>query len=294
MNKIGLQWKAYWELARPADYVKNVFVVAPLFFAGGFFEVEKLWQGLVALFVFCLLASGSYAVNDVVDAQSDRQHPSKKRRPVASGRLQPGAALMAACLWVCLGLFLSTVISVKFLFIGLAYLLLQLLYSLLIKHWPICDVIAISVGFILRVIGGGIAVEVSVSIWLIICTGLLTLFLGIGKRRCELTVLKNPMTHRRVFSFYTPRILDRSLVVVGFITFGSYVLYLFFSETGARSYPMGLLFTLPLVAAGFYRLAIIFFHNCDVRGIVEILIEDTIIKLILAAWVCVFIAILYL
>jgi 4-hydroxybenzoate polyprenyltransferase len=294
MNKKGLQWKVYWELARPADYLKNFFVLAPLFFAGDFFNAEKLQQGMLAFLVFCLLASGSYAINDVLDAESDRRHLLKKRRPVASGRLKPDVAITAACLWVGLGFVFSAVISLNFLMIGVTYLVLQLFYSFILKHWPICDVVAISSGFILRVIAGGLAVEVYVSIWLIICTGLLTLFLGIGKRRCELTALKDPIAHRRVFKYYTPGMLNRCLIVTGVLTLGSYVSYLFSSETVTKSYHAGLLLTLPLVAVGFYHIFMIFRQNSHLRGIVEILTQDTIIKLILTSWVCIFFIVLYL
>ncbi|MEE4242553.1 MAG: UbiA prenyltransferase family protein [Desulfopila sp.] len=293
MNK-SYQWKLYWELARPADYIKNLFVLAPLFFAGEVLIIEKLRLGGVAIIVFCLLSSSCYAINDVLDAQSDRNHPLKKTRPVASGRLKPGFALTAACVWAGIGFAFSLSISLQFLLIGVSYFLLQLLYSFFLKHWPICDVASISMGFILRVIAGGCAVELFVSTWLIGCTGLLTLFLGIGKRLCELTILENPMAHRRVFRYYTPYILEKSLGIIGFLTLASYVSYLIFSENGAMGYHLGLFSTLPLVAAGFYRIFTIFRYDCHGEGIVEIVVRDTFIQRILTAWVCIFFVILYI
>jgi len=293
MNKKGFHWKTYWELARPAEYVKNLFVLAPLFFAGDFFDVEKRILAVAALFVFCLLASGGYAINDVLDAELDRRHPAKQRRPVASSRIEPGFALAAACLWMGVGIGISAVISQSFLLAGGTYLFLQLLYSVLLKHLPLCDVLAISAGFILRLIAGGLAVQVYVSTWLIICTGLLTLFLAIGKRRCELTVLKNPITHRKVFQYYSPKMLDNSLIVIGILTMGSYVAYLCFSGLGVKSFNTELILTIPLVAAGLYRFFTIFRHDCHYRGIVEILFQDTIIKIILVTWVGMYFAVLY-
>lgn len=282
------------DLARPADYVKNCFVLAPLFFAGDFWHAEKLEPAMVAFCVFCLLVSGCYAINDVLDAQADRRHPLKKGRPVASGRIGPGLALTAACLWIGIGIAISAAISLDFMMVGGAYLVLQLFYSLIFKHWPICDVLAISLGFILRVIAGGLAVQVYVSTWLIVCTGLLTIFLAIGKRRCEFTVLKIPTEHRKVFQFYSPGMMDMGLIIIGMHVLATYVAYLCFSETGPKGPPPGLLLTIPLVAVGLYRLFTIFRRNCRFRGIVEIIIQDTIIKILLAVWVCLFYTALYL
>lgn len=294
MNKKVFQWKTYWELARPADYVKNFFVLAPLFFAGDFFDAGKFIPAALALFVFCLLASGSYAINDVFDAKQDRRHPAKQGRPVASCRIGPGFALTAACIWIGVGTAISAAISQAFLLVGMAYLLLQFLYSALIKHWPLCDVLAISAGFILRLIAGGIAVQVCVSTWLIICTGLLTLFLAIGKRRCELTVVKNPIIHRKIFQYYNPKLLDKGLIVTGIFTISSYAAYICFSGTRANNLNIWLISTIPLVVAGLFRLSTIFRHDCHYRGIMEIIVKDTIIKTILAAWICIYFAVLYL
>lgn len=294
MNNKVFQWKTYWELARPDEYLKNFLVLAPLFFAGDFLVVEKLIPATVAFLVFCLLASGSYAINDVFDAKSDRHHPVKQGRPVASGRISPGFALTAACLWIGVGIAISAAVSQVFLLAGGAYLVLQLLYSVMLKHWPLCDILAISAGFILRLIAGGLAVQVYVSIWLIICTGLLTLFLAIGKRRCELTVLKNPITHRKVFQYYNHTLLDNGLILTGVLAMGSYMVCLCFSGLGVESFNSGVIFTIPLVAAGLCRFSTIFRHDCLCRGIVEIIFQDTIIKTIVAAWVCIYFAVLYL
>lgn len=294
MNKKVFRWKAYWELARPADCAKNFFVLAPLFFAGDFFDVGKLVPAVAALVVFCLLASGSYAINDVLDAGRDLRHPAKQGRPVASGRIAPGFAVTAACIWIGAGTAISAAISHAFLLAGVAYLLLQLLYSTLLKHWPLFDVLAISAGFIVRLIAGGIAVQISVSSWLIICTGLLALFLALGKRRGELTVMNNPVAHRGTFQYYSPELLDTSLIVTGISTISSYVAYIYFSGTGADNLNIRLIFTIPLVAAGLFRISTIFRHDCRYRGIMEIIVQDTLIKTILAAWGGIYFIVLYL
>ncbi|MGW8161334.1 MAG: UbiA prenyltransferase family protein [Desulfobulbales bacterium] len=293
MNKELFRVKTYWELARPADYGKNFFVLAPLFFAGDLFGVGKCMSAALAVLVFCLLASGSYAINDILDARQDRLHPAKQGRPVASGRIDPGCALAAACIWIGAGTAISAAISQAFLLACVAYLVLQLLYSLILKHWPVCDVLAISAGFIVRLIAGGIAVQVYVPSWLILCTGLLALFLAIGKRRCELTVLQHPVMHRRIFQYYSPGVLDRSLIVTGLSTLSSYVAYICFSGTGANSPKIRLIFTIPLVAAWLYRFYAIFRHDCHYRGIMEIILQDTPIKTILALWGCMYFAVLY-
>jgi 4-hydroxybenzoate polyprenyltransferase len=294
MNKTDFQWKTYWELARPADYVKNVFVLAPLFFAGDFFEGGKCLPAAVALIVFCLLASGGYALNDVLDAQQDRLHPAKQGRPVASGRLGAGSALTAAFLWITAGMAISVTVSRAFMMAGAAYLILQILYSVFMKHWPVVDVLAISAGFILRLLAGGIAVQVYVSIWLIACTSLLALFLAIGKRRCELTIMSHPVDHRRTFHYYTPEVLDLSLLVTGICTISSYATYTYFSRTGASCTDVGLILTIPPAAAGLYRFSSLFRHDCHYRGIMQIIMQDKVLQILLAAWVCMYFAVLYL
>jgi len=294
MNKEAFRWKTYWELARPADYGKNFFVLAPLFFAGDFFDAGKCIPAALAVLAFCLLASGSYAINDVLDAKQDRLHPAKQDRPVASGRIGSGCAITAACIWIGSGTAISAALSQAFLLAGVAYLVLQLPYSFILKHWPVCDVLAISAGFIVRLLAGGIAVQVHVSAWLILCTGLLALFLAIGKRRCELTVVQKPVLHRRVFQYYSPGILDASLIVTGISTLCAYTAYIFFSGPGADSPNTWLIFTIPLVAAGLCRFSTIFRHDCHYRGIMEIILQDTLIKTLLAAWICFYFAVLYL
>ena len=190
-------------LMRPLQWYKNVIVFVPLLFSDNFTNVA-LWPRSLGVFAaFCLLASASYAWNDVLDAGKDRAHPTKRRRPVASGTIRPALGLVLALAWAAAGLTVLVATNRPTLAAGVAYLLLQVLYTLVLKHWLLWDVIAIGVGFVLRALAGTAVLEVGPPTeWLILCTFLLALFLGFAKRDQELTFLgrsdvaASPADHR--------------------------------------------------------------------------------------------------
>ncbi|MGB3561829.1 MAG: UbiA family prenyltransferase, partial [Thermoanaerobaculia bacterium] len=184
---------------RPRQWAKNVFVLAPLVFAQQMRDPVALGNALLAFVAFCCASSAVYLFNDLRDREEDRQHPLKRHRPIAAGVVSVPAASLTAVALVIVTLAISANLGLAFTGFVLVYLLLNLLYSLGFKEFVILDVMIVSLGFVLRVLGGGAAIDVEVSAWLLLCTFLLALFLAFSKRRHELILMADDASnHRRV------------------------------------------------------------------------------------------------
>ncbi|HLG71905.1 MAG TPA: UbiA family prenyltransferase, partial [Chloroflexota bacterium] len=193
-----------WTSARPRQWTKNLILFGPLVFAYKLGSADLLGRAVEAFFVFCLASSAIYLINDVLDAESDRQHPEKRFRPVASGRLAVSQAVACAVVLALIGLALAATVNMSLVFVSAGYLALMLTYSTVLKHVVILDVFAIAGGFILRAVAGALAIHVNISPWLYVCTLLLALFLGFSKRYNELLVLQDgASSHRRNLDDYT-------------------------------------------------------------------------------------------
>jgi 4-hydroxybenzoate polyprenyltransferase len=240
---------------RPKQWVKNVFVFAPLLFAGHLFDGALVLRALGAFGLFTAIAGAAYVFNDLFDIQKDRLHPFKRLRPIASGALPlPSARVLAALLGVG-GVLASFTLGWPFALCALAYFALNLGYTLLLKHYPFVDVICIAAGFLLRVMAGSFAVDVPMSRWLLICTFLLALFLALGKRKHEYVTLhlNGNGNARKVMERYRLSHLTRALWVVGAATVVSYALYTVSPETTAKFGTPYLSATLPFIAFGIWR-----------------------------------------
>jgi 4-hydroxybenzoate polyprenyltransferase len=206
--------------------VKNVFVLAPAVFAKELFDPQLVTSAGSAFLVFCLLAGAVYTINDLADVEADRQHPLKRYRPIASGRVPVKVARVQAALLVVGSLAWGLAIDVGFAIVAAVYLLQNLLYSLRFKHVAYLDVAFISAGFVLRVVGGGFAAEIAVSNYLVACTALLALFLGFGKRRHELAVAaRRARQQRAALEGYTRRGLEVALAITSILTVSTYIAY---------------------------------------------------------------------
>lgn len=211
---------------RPHQWIKNVFVLAPVVFAKSFFDVHLLTTAAAAFFVFCLLAGTVYTMNDLADLEADRVHPVKRYRPIASGRVPVlwARALVVVLTIVSLGG--ALILSPWFCLVAFGYFLNNVFYTLRLKHVAYLDVASISLGFVLRVLGGGFATGIEVSSYLLLCTALLALFLGFGKRRHELTTAQARAGKQRVaLEAYTQPGLDLALGVTALLTLGTYLVY---------------------------------------------------------------------
>lgn len=219
---------------RPHQWVKNVFVLAPVVFAKEIFEAELLTRAFSAFAVFCLLAGAVYTINDIADVSADRLHPVKRYRPIASGRVPLRVAKFFAGLLVAVSLGWALALTPAFFVVASAYFALNIAYTMKLKHVAYLDVSCIAAGFVLRVLGGGFAARIEVSLYLFACTALLALFLGFGKRRHELTTASARAGKQRLaLEGYTRRGLDIALSVTSVLTLGTYLVYTLDAETRA-------------------------------------------------------------
>ncbi len=278
---------------RPHQWVKNLLVVAPLFFAQAFDQWITVLQSLGAAAGFCLMASAVYMINDLVDRERDQRHPVKKHRPIASGRVSPALALRVAAGLGLMSALIGALIHPLVAVLLLSYLLLNLAYSGWLKRVPFVDVTVIAVGFVLRVVAGGVAIGVLLSEWLVLCTFLLAVYLGLGKRRHELALQVSGTLERtrRSLGAYRLEHVDTALVAVAGFTVAVYTIYavtaslpdqpLRLRETPVDS--AWLPVTIPLVTLGLAR----FFALCRSEGLqspTEAMLKDRALLSIFALW----------
>jgi 4-hydroxybenzoate polyprenyltransferase len=237
---------------RPKQWTKNLLVFAGLVFTYNLLNVDMLTRVILSFVAFCALSSAGYLWNDLRDVQADRLHPVKRRRPIASGQVPPAVAVVLALVLGVAGLGLAFALGVPFFLVASLYLLLTASYSIWLKHLVLIDVFGISAGFVLRAVGGAVVIGVPVSPWLYVCTVLVSLFLGFGKRRNELELMESGAAgHRKNLEEYSLELLDQLILIVASVTIMAYSLYTFTAENLPRDHSMML--TIPLVVYGLFR-----------------------------------------
>lgn len=260
---------------RPAQWAKNLFVLAPLVFGGLLLSAAAEVRAALALVAFCCASSAVYLINDLRDREEDRRHPLKRFRPLAAGTLSVATAIVAVVVLIGAGLGLGLWLGISFTGILVAYLLLNLLYTLWFKHMVILDVMSISLGFVLRVEAGGQAMGVEVSRWLFLCTTFLALFLAFSKRRHEITLLAGEASSQRpVLDHYSPAFLDQMINVVTASSVVSYALYAVAPETVAKYHTQNLVFTIPLVLYGIFRYLYLMYQRAGESNPTEAILRD--------------------
>jgi 4-hydroxybenzoate polyprenyltransferase len=276
-------WTATFTRAvRPAQWLKNGVVFAGLVFGGKLLEPSAVASATLAALAFCLLSSGFYLINDVRDRDADRLHPVKRLRPVAAGELAPRTAAILGALLILFAFAASALLSWSLTYVFLAYAGLMAAYNLGLKEIAIIDVFAIAGGFVLRAVGGTIVVDVSISPWLLVCTMLLALLIGFGKRRHELVVLDNARGHRRNLSVYNQAMLDQSVAVSAAGTLIAYAVYTFDSESAQNHHRMML--TIPFVAYGVFRYLYLLYLGGQGGAPESMLLTDRPLVAAVAAW----------
>jgi 4-hydroxybenzoate polyprenyltransferase len=239
---------------RPKQWIKNTVVFAAMIFSQKLFEPGTFVMSFLAFFLFCLISGSVYLFNDVIDREEDKRHPFKKLRPVASGSLSTPTAITWAALLAIISLGVAILVDGWFGVILATYYGINLAYSRYLKHLVIIDVMVIALGFVLRAIGGAVIINVEISPWLIICTTLLALFLGFGKRRHELiTMNEEAHNHRPILSEYSPYFLDQMISVLTASTVVAYALYTMSTEVQAKLHTTHLNLTIPFVLYGIFR-----------------------------------------
>jgi 4-hydroxybenzoate polyprenyltransferase len=239
-------------LARPKQWTKNGFVLAGVVFAEKAFSLSHVFEALLTFLAFCLLSGAVYAFNDVLDVEEDRKHPLKRLRPVASGEVPVPAAVVFSLFLLAAGLGLCFFVNLGVGAAGVAYLALQAVYTPFLKHMAILDVMSISAGFVIRALAGVAAVNSPISPWLIVCTGLLTLFLGFSKRRHELATLGDgAVVHRKNLRDYSVPMLDEMMNIMISATIIAYTLYTF--TVYERQDEIFMMASIPFVVYGVFR-----------------------------------------
>ncbi len=255
--------RGLWLSLRPHQWFKNVFLFAALVFAKRLGDAAALGRAALGFILFCALSSAVYLVNDVRDREQDRVHPTKQRRPIASGQIAPSLAVAAAVILFAGALGGAVALGRGFFLTAAGYVVLSLAYCFGLKQVVIVDVMAVAALYTLRAVAGAEAITVDISNWLLICTSLLALFLGFCKRRQELTSLdERGVAHRAVLAHYTEDFLDQMIAVVTASTVMAYLLYVFSEDVAARLHTRRLALTAPFVLYGIFR----YFYLVHVRG----------------------------
>ncbi|MCP4422936.1 MAG: decaprenyl-phosphate phosphoribosyltransferase [Chloroflexi bacterium] len=259
---------------RPRQWTKNGFVFVALFFDRQLLSAASFGRTLLAFGLLCLMSSAVYIMNDLADIESDRQHPTKRKRPLPSGQLNPTTARIASLLFAVGSLVAGLFLSLEFGLVLLAYLLIQIAYTFWLKHVVLLDVSVITAGFVLRIAAGVTIIDVQrFSPWLYVFGGFLALFLALGKRRHELSLLgKNASNHRAILEEYNLDLIDRLLGTVTTSAIVSYSLYTFLAEGLPQNHSMML--TIPFLIYGVFRYLYLIHVRNEGGAPEEILLRD--------------------
>jgi 4-hydroxybenzoate polyprenyltransferase len=275
----------YISALRPVQWTKNLFVFAAVFFSKNLFSSQVLFRASIAFFIFCLISGCTYIFNDLCDRESDRRHPVKSKRPIASGAI--GASQAVGLLIICLAIALTGafMVNLPFFIVCCVAIAVQALYSLMLKKIVIVDVFIIAIAFVLRVVAEAVAIDVEISSWILICTLLLALFLALGKRRHELVMAASGVTNdRKVLEEYTSQLLDQMTSIVAASTVIAYALYTVSESTRLKFHTQNLIFTIPFVMYGIFRYLYLI-HKRQEGGYPEnILISDKPLYINILLW----------
>jgi 4-hydroxybenzoate polyprenyltransferase len=280
---------------RPRQWTKNGFIFFALIFDKQLFIPESFLRTVAGFFLFCLISSAVYLLNDIADVEADRNHPQKKSRPIASGKLPVNVARITALLLILLSIPLGYWLSPLFALVLTAYLLINLLYSRWLKHVSILDVLIVSSGFVLRVAAGVILIYPveRFSPWLYMLTVLFSLYIGFGKRRSEMDLLaQGASAHRKVFDGYTIPLLDQFITIVSGMTIVAYSLYTFSAPNLPENHSMML--TIPFVVYGIFRYLQLIQMGHAAGAPDEVALKDRPLQVTVLLWGLAVIAIFYL
>lgn len=287
-------WRDLIKVARPQQWLKNSVVLAALVFAGELRDSARVERALIATLLFCLLSSAAYTFNDILDREKDRQHPLKKDRALASGRLGVFPAASLGLVLIVVGLLGAWWLNASFFAATVAFLALNILYSLVLKNIVIVDAMSVSISFVLRAYAGALAINVPASKWLLINTLLLALFLSFGKRRHELVLLEEGASaHRSILGRYSPYLLDQCIGVTTASVVVMYMLYSFSPEVSVKLGTENLFLTIPFVVYGVFRYLYLIHKEEKGGSPMRVLITDRPILITVLLWLLTVMAVLY-
>jgi len=284
-----VKFKGFINLLRPKQWIKNLFLFAALLFSRNMDKPQYVLTVLYAFLCFCMISSTVYIFNDIRDVEKDRQHPRKRMRPIAAGIIDRREAQILMIIMLPVSVILSFMLDYSFGVIVMTYLLNNVVYTLHVKNIVILDVMSIALGFILRVSGGAVVIGVTISPWLLLCTFLLSLFLGFSKRRNELLILQaDAHSHRSILEHYSLDFIDNMLSIVTASTLISYSLYTFYASESKHS-----MVTILFVLYGIFRYQYIVYNKKMGGSPEEIILTDIPLIVDIMLWILVSIIILY-
>lgn len=284
----------YLKLMRPAQWLKNLFVFLPLFFDRSLFEPDMLLPVVVAFVAFCLLSSAVYCINDVNDVEADRLHPRKRFRPIASGEVSVSAAYVLAGLCTVCGIVALLLLAEPVWWLGVCYVVLNLLYSKWLKHVPLIDTFIVALGFVIRIFAGGFAAKLFVSHWIVMMTFLLALFLALGKRRDDVVIYSETgVVLRDHITCYNPAFLDMALTVISTVLMICYVMYTVSVDVMDRIGSEYLYTTSAVVLLGLLRYMQLAVVEKRSGSPTDILMHDRFIQICVLIWIVWYGVILY-
>lgn len=291
---MNLHLDILFSVLRTKQWIKNLIVFAALIFSMRLFHGPSLMKACAAFVGFCLASSAAYILNDILDLKEDRKHPWKQRRPLASGALKIWHAAGLGAILALTASGSALVVRPALMAVVLAFLGLQILYSIRLKHVVLLDVLLIATGFVLRAVGGGVAIGANISNWLLLCTFLLALFLALCKRRQELVVLTTQaVSHRPVLAEYSREFVDSLLAVITGATVVSYALYSVSPEVIHKLGTDRLIFTVPFVVYGIFRYLYLIHQKELGDSPTQVLYSDRPLQAGILAWLAVCMALIY-
>lgn len=277
---------------RPAQWSKNLLLFSGIIFGGHLLEVHRLLLSVAGFFVFCGLAGVVYILNDLLDLKGDRIHPKKKHRPLASGQLAPRYAVVGATVVTGLSLGAAAILSLPFTALSLAYLMVMILYSCILKHMVIADLLVVAGGFVLRAVAGLLVVaypteKIQITPWFLSCLFFGALFIVVCKRRHEVVLLSGgARSHRPVLEDYPLPLLDAMICVASSACILSYSLYAIVGPAESRQYGELMLFSIPLVLYGIFRYLYLVYQRHEGGSPEYLLLKDRPILFTVILWLC--------
>jgi len=286
--------KSLIKLIRPHQYIKNIFILLPLFFVGEILNTDKILNAVTAFAAFSLVASAIYIFNDYNDIKDDRRHPKKKHRPLASGLVNKTTALSLMVFLLLIGFSLMATISINSVIVLTIYVSINILYSLKLKRIALLDVTIIAIGFVLRLFAGSFACDVSIKVWIVIMTFLLALFLALAKRRDDVLILnKSGNKMRKSIDGYNLDLIDGAMFIMSAVVIVAYLQYTTSREIIEKFQNENLYLTTIFVIFGVMRYLQMTFVEKNSGSPTEIILKDRIMQINLLLWVLSFIWIIY-
>ncbi len=288
-----MKLKSYLRLLRPSHYIKNFFVLSPLFFSLKFAEFKLLERSIFAFIVFSLIASSVYILNDIKDIDEDKEHPEKSKRPIVNGEISISSAIKVLIALACIGFTLAYLVTIKLLFIMLIYYVLNIFYNFGLKHIAIADVFIVSSGFVLRVFAGAESINVPVTMWIVLITFLLSLFLALSKRRDNIILAGEGNKIRKNIDGYNLVFVNSGMIIMSAVVIVCYILYTISDDVIKRFNTDKLYFTVLFVLLGILRYMQIIFVENNSADPIKIFLKDKLLQLIIISWLAVFLLIVY-